>query len=72
MPANSHRLDVRVTKETKRHLEKLRKEASEATGHFVSMNSLVSAILDDSRKKYPVESFDEEKKELFLLLISSS
>ncbi len=65
------RLETHVSKEVKRHLEKLRKEASETTGRFVSMDALLAVIVEDALKRLPVEAFDEEKKELFLLISSS-
>lgn len=63
----SPRIEINVTREVKVHLEKLRREASEKTGHSVSMTSLVSAILEEALSRLPVEEHEEEKDRIFLL-----
>jgi len=71
MPAQYYRLEVRIPNHIKSHLERLRKEAIEKTGKFISMSSLVATILEESSSRFPVEQIDSEKSRLFLLLSSS-
>lgn len=71
MPDAYYRVEVRLPRPLRSRLAALQKEAQAKTGRFVSMSSLIEHILEDSLKRYPAESLDEEKANLFLLLSSS-
>jgi hypothetical protein len=62
MPALNYRLEVKVSRETKKRLEQLRTEYKEQTGKSVSMSTLVSTILDSYLGKLPAKEVEEEKR----------
>lgn len=61
MPRNYYRLEVRLEPKTKTRLEKLRQESESYTKKKVSMNVLVSQIIESYLDRLPKESLEEEK-----------
>lgn len=59
MPALSYRLETKVSRDTKRRLEELKKEFKDETGTNVSMSTLISKILDSYLEKLPAKEIEE-------------
>lgn len=67
----AYRLEVKLPRELKHKLEKLRFEASEKTGTKIAMSALIEALLQTSLEKIPLESLADTDSAFFLLLSSS-
>jgi len=61
MPRNYYRLEVRLETELKTRLERLRRESESYTKKKVSMNALVSQIIESYLERLPKERLEEEK-----------
>ncbi|TXH10528.1 MAG: hypothetical protein E6R04_05110 [Spirochaetes bacterium] len=61
MPRNYYRLEVRLETELKTRLERLRRESESYTKKKVSMNALVSQIIESYLDRLPKERLEEEK-----------
>jgi len=61
MPRNYYRLEVRLEPKMRTRLEKLRQESESYTKKKVSMNALVSQIIESYLDRLPKERLEEEK-----------
>lgn len=55
MPADYYRLELRISRKTRQHLEKLRAEFKLRHGRSISMSELVSDIIESHLKRLPIE-----------------
>lgn len=61
MAINDYRMEVKVPRETKSQLERLRQEFYDQSGKKVSMSSLVASILQSYLEHLPSQEVEERK-----------
>ncbi len=61
MAFNDYRMEVKVPRETKSQLERLRQEFYDHSGKKVSMSALVANILQEYLARLPSQEVEERK-----------